>query len=100
LRAGCAPAARRIFLAVNKVDNAGRARNEAEFTELGFDGTFSIAAVHGTGVSELLDAATEEFAGCRSGNSATDAHRHCGTAERGQVVVDQRDPERRANDRQ
>src|SRR5206468_2561950 len=38
-------------------------RNEAEFTELGFDETFSIAAVHGTGVSQLVDAATEEFSG-------------------------------------
>jgi GTP-binding protein len=50
-----------ILLAVNKVDNDRRARNEAEFTELGFDQTFSIAAVHGTGVSELLDAATAGF---------------------------------------
>jgi GTP-binding protein len=52
---------KRIFLAVNKVDNAGRARTDAEFSELGFDKTFSIAAVHGLGVSELLEAATEEF---------------------------------------
>ena len=53
---------KRVFLAVNKVDNDRRARDEGEFTELGFDKTFSIAAAHGTGVSELLDAATEEFA--------------------------------------
>jgi GTP-binding protein len=52
---------KKTFLAVNKVDNDRRACNEAEFTELGFDGTFSIAAVHGTGVSELLDAATAGF---------------------------------------
>ena len=52
---------KRVFLAVNKVDNAGRARNEAEFAELGFDKTFSIAAVHGTGVENLVDAATEAF---------------------------------------
>ena len=52
---------KKIFLAVNKVDNDRRARNEAEFAELGFGQTFSIAAVHGTGVSELVDAATEEF---------------------------------------
>src|SRR6266404_596948 len=52
---------KRVFLAVNKVDNAGRARNEAEFAELGFDKTFSIAAVHGTGVEALVDAATEAF---------------------------------------
>jgi GTP-binding protein len=52
---------KRIFLAVNKVDNDRRARHEAEFTELGFEGTFAIAAAHGTGVSDLLDAATEGF---------------------------------------
>jgi GTP-binding protein len=52
---------KKILLAVNKVDNSGRARTDAEFSELGFDQTFSIAAVHGLGVSELLDAATEEF---------------------------------------
>jgi GTP-binding protein len=52
---------KKICLAVNKVDNDRRARNDAEFSELGFDKMFSIAAVHGTGVSELLDAATEGF---------------------------------------
>lgn len=52
---------KKVFLAVNKVDNDRRARNESEFTELGFPNTFSIAAVHGTGVSELVDAATEGF---------------------------------------
>ena len=50
-----------ILLAVNKVDNDRRAGNESEFAELGFDQTFSIAAVHGSGVSELLDAATAGF---------------------------------------
>ncbi len=53
---------KKIFLAVNKVDNAGRARTDAEFSELGFDQTYSIAAAHGLGVRELLEAATEEFA--------------------------------------
>ncbi len=52
---------KKIFLAVNKVDNDRRARADAEFSELGFDQTFSIAAAHGLGVSELLGAATEEF---------------------------------------
>jgi GTP-binding protein len=52
---------KKIFLAVNKVDNDRRARTDAEFSELGFDKTFSIAAVHGLGVSELLEAATEDF---------------------------------------
>ena len=52
---------KKIFLAVNKVETARRARNDAEFAELGFEKTFSIAAAHGFGVSELLEAATEEF---------------------------------------
>ena len=52
---------KKIFLAVNKVDYDRRARNDAEFAELGFEKTFSIAAAHGFGVSELLEAATEEF---------------------------------------
>ena len=50
-----------IFLAVNKADNDRRARGAAEFAELGFHQLFSIAAAHGTGVAELLDAATKEF---------------------------------------
>ncbi len=52
---------KKIFLAVNKVDNDRRARGAAEFAELGFDHTFSIAAAHGTGVAELVEAATQEF---------------------------------------
>ena len=52
---------KKIILAVNKADNDRRARGTAEFSELGFDSVFSIAAVHGTGVAELLDAATKEF---------------------------------------
>ena len=50
-----------ILLAVNKADNDRRARGAAEFTQLGFDQTFPIAAAHGIGVAELLDAATKEF---------------------------------------
>jgi GTP-binding protein len=50
-----------IFLAVNKVDNDRRAGGAAEFSQLGFEQTFAIAAAHGTGVAELLDAATREF---------------------------------------
>ena len=50
-----------VFLAVNKVDNAQRSRNVSEFTELGFASLFSIAAIHGLGVSALLAAATKDF---------------------------------------
>ncbi len=50
-----------IFLAVNKVDNEQRMPAVAEFAELGFEKMFPIAAIHGLGVSALLDAATESF---------------------------------------
>ena len=49
------------FLAVNKVDNAKRENAVMEFAALGFENIFPIAAAHGDGVSELLDAATEGF---------------------------------------
>ena len=51
-----------IFLAVNKCDNAERERLATEFSELGLERLFSIAAVHGLGVPALLDAVTERFA--------------------------------------
>jgi len=50
-----------VFLVVNKVDNKSRERGVGEFSELGFDRVFGIAAVHGLGVPELLDTATEGF---------------------------------------
>lgn len=53
---------KKIFLAVNKVDNEQRAPGVSEFSELGFAQVFPIAAVHGLGVSALLEAATAEFA--------------------------------------
>lgn len=52
---------KKIFLAVNKVDNVRRESAVDEFTELGLDQLYSIAAVHGTGVTALLEAATEHF---------------------------------------
>jgi GTP-binding protein len=53
--------AKRVVLAINKVDNAGREAGVGEFSELGFTPTFAIAAVHGLGVPALLDAATADF---------------------------------------
>ena len=50
-----------VFLAVNKVDNDQRARNVAEFAELGFEPVYPIAAIHDRGISNLLDAATHGF---------------------------------------
>lgn len=50
-----------VFLAVNKVDNVQRAKNVAEFSELGFEAMFPIAAIHGQGVDGLLEVATADF---------------------------------------
>lgn len=52
---------KKILLAVNKVDNAQREKGVPEFAELGFERMFSIAAVHGLGVDELLAAAAADF---------------------------------------
>jgi GTP-binding protein len=62
-----------IFLAVNKVDNDSRARGVDEFTELGFDPMFPIAAVHGIGVESLVSAATKDFVSASEVESAAAA---------------------------
>ena len=51
LRRATAP----VFVAVNKSDNAKRELEAAEFYALGWERTFSIAAIHGRGVADLLD---------------------------------------------
>ena len=51
-----------VFLAVNKVDNPEREKNVAEFSELGIEKVFPIAAIHGVGVGALLEEATKAFA--------------------------------------
>jgi GTP-binding protein len=50
-----------VLVAVNKCDNP-RAVNEAnDFYRFGFDHVFPIAALHGTGVAEMLDAMVAEL---------------------------------------
>lgn len=44
-----------VLLVVNKVDNAARALDATEFYGLGFEKTFFISAVSGSGTGELLD---------------------------------------------
>lgn len=44
-----------IFLTVNKVDNAKRAGDAAEFYSLGFEKIYTIASINGSGTGELLD---------------------------------------------
>ncbi|GGB21921.1 ribosome biogenesis GTPase Der [Puia dinghuensis] len=47
-----------VFLAVNKVDNADRLLEAAEFYSLGFENIFFLSSMTGSGTGELLDAVT------------------------------------------
>ncbi len=47
-----------VFLAVNKVDNGERQLDATEFYVLGFENTFFIASISGSGSGDLLDAVT------------------------------------------
>ncbi|HTM66638.1 MAG TPA: ribosome biogenesis GTPase Der [Flavipsychrobacter sp.] len=44
-----------VLLVVNKVDNAERAIDAAEFYSLGFEHTFFLSSISGSGTGELLD---------------------------------------------
>ncbi|HMQ08748.1 MAG TPA: ribosome biogenesis GTPase Der [Saprospiraceae bacterium] len=48
-----------VIVAVNKVDNANRQLMAHEFWTLGFENTFFISSISGSGTGELLDAITE-----------------------------------------
>ncbi|HEY0679359.1 MAG TPA: ribosome biogenesis GTPase Der [Chitinophagaceae bacterium] len=48
-----------VLLAVNKVDNSDRLLEATEFYSLGFDHTFFISSISGSGTGELLDALAE-----------------------------------------
>jgi len=48
-----------VFLVVNKVDNAERQLEAAEFYSLGFDNIFFVSSMSGSGGGELLDAITD-----------------------------------------
>lgn len=54
LRRGTKP----VFLTVNKVDNNQRMLEASEFYSLGFDKTFFLSSMTGTGTGELLDEVT------------------------------------------
>ncbi|HEX3626426.1 MAG TPA: ribosome biogenesis GTPase Der [Verrucomicrobiae bacterium] len=47
-----------VLVAVNKVDTERAEKGAFEFSELGFDRIFSVSAIHGEGINELMDAAT------------------------------------------
>ena len=46
---------KQVVLAVNKVDNSKRIIDTSEFFKLGFENTFNISAINGSGTGELLD---------------------------------------------
>jgi len=48
-----------VFLIVNKADNSDRLLEANEFWSLGFDNTFFLSAMTGSGTGDLLDAVTE-----------------------------------------
>lgn len=50
-----------VILVVNKVDNAKRELEGAEFYSLGFEHTFFLSSISGSGTGELLDAVTEHI---------------------------------------
>ncbi len=50
---------KRVLLAVNKVDNATRQLTANEFWSLGFDDTFFLSSISGSGTGELLDIIAE-----------------------------------------
>jgi len=52
---------KKVFVAVNKVDNNSRALMANEFWSLGFDNTFFLSSMSGSGSGELLDAITESL---------------------------------------
>lgn len=52
-----------VVLAVNKVDGSTQAVRAEEFHELGFDTVLNVAAEHGLGVGDLLDAVVSRLPG-------------------------------------
>lgn len=48
-----------VFVVVNKVDNSARSLQANEFWSLGFDNTYFIASISGSGTGDLLDAITD-----------------------------------------
>lgn len=50
-----------VFLVVNKVDNAMRQNDAAEFYQLGFDTIYPISGINGSGTGELLDELVKSF---------------------------------------
>ena len=52
---------KRVFLVVNKIDNAGRENDAAQFFRLGFGEPLAISALGGRRIGDFLDAITDGF---------------------------------------
>ncbi len=52
-----------VFLAVNKVDNSARQLDANEFWSLGFENTFFLSSISGSGTGDMLDAVAEILEG-------------------------------------
>lgn len=52
----------KVFLAVNKVDNNSRSLMANEFWSLGFENTFFLSSMSGSGSGEILDSITDSMA--------------------------------------
>lgn len=52
---------KKVFLVVNKVDNSQRQLEANEFWSIGFENTFFISSINGSGTGDLLDALTDSF---------------------------------------
>lgn len=50
-----------VFLVVNKADNSERVLEATEFYSMGFEHTFFVSAMSGSGTGELLDAVAEKI---------------------------------------
>ncbi len=50
---------KKVFVAVNKVDNYSRELMANEFWSLGFENTFFLSSINGSGTGEILDGITE-----------------------------------------
>jgi GTP-binding protein len=55
------PSEKNVILVVNKVDNNTRMLEANEFWSLGFEETFFLSSLSGSGSGDLLDAVTEKF---------------------------------------
>ncbi|MCZ7638713.1 MAG: GTP-binding protein [Verrucomicrobia bacterium] len=58
-----------VLVAVNKADNARAEEGLAEFAELGFERLLPVSAIHGRGMSDLLDAVLAHLPSAPSGGA-------------------------------